>query len=197
MARKVTPRQAGGIIRSIQASLDQFLEQAPKWLREHGREVELKFVRDAYANEQIFSARGLPTPIKSFGDKWRRIKELRGWDMRKGHAKDTGLSRGVGHTSTIVATKTGYVVRLTAAKGPWRNYWQDFRDAKAPTLLHFKAGWELRHRKYIREKGAKLVKNIVGGAARIDGPAGVVRVNMKLDIPLREGGVKISRGRLR
>lgn len=195
MARKVTPQQAGGIIRNIQKSLDQFLEQAPKWLREQGK-IELRYVREAYESELVFSDRGLPTPILPFGAAWEKIKLRNEWDMRKGHAKETGLSEGVGHPSTLLPTAKGYVIRLTAKRGPWRNYWQDFRDSKAPTLLYLKVGWQLRHRVYIRTQGAKLVKRIIGGIAKVEGNSGVIRVNMKLDIPLN-GSVKISRGKLR
>lgn len=181
--RKLTPQQIGGLRRSIQSALDQFIEQSPEWLREQGL-VELKFVREAFANEQYFGEKGLPKPLGAYGDAWRRKKLAEGWSLKKGHAKPGGLSSAVGDPSTMRKTETGYRINIGNKRGPWRNYWQDYRREKAPTLMRFKVGWELRHRKHIRSRGGKLVKRMVGNVATLDGQKGVVRILAKLDIPL-------------
>lgn len=181
-------RRVAEMNRKIARLVARFKQGAPATVQNQGY-TELRFIRDAFSGSTVFMrGSGRTQALSGFDPKvWGRLKAKMGWDMRRGHAKDSGLSGAVGNPQTLRRTSTGFAYDLTVVDRRLRIYWDTFSKLKAKdSLMQFKAGVNDRMRNVLRKQLEILVKEEFGSAATVidDGKFGVT-----VQISLKEGTV--------
>lgn len=167
----------------IQRLAARFKQGAPATVQNQGF-TELRFIRDAYNGSTVYlRGSGRAFSLRGFDPKvWGKVKATMGWDMRRGHAKTTGLGSAVGNPSTLRRTTNGFAYDLTVVNARLKNYWETFSITKTrDSLMQFKAGVNDRMRDVLRKQIEILVKEEFGSAAVVlsDGNGVVVQISMK------------------
>lgn len=173
MARVSKKGGTGELEKFVQTKILLLLMEIPKIVPRLAQEQgykELQIIASAFGNETYFDETGKTRAVLRFGKRWGRVKKNRGWERRRGHAKNT-LSRAARNRSVLRKTKRGYRFDITRSSKRVRNYWRDFRDNKTlgNWLATLKKGWGPRHRNYIRKKMRPLLQNLVKAGIDLNG----------------------------